>query len=98
VPGLVVSLKNVVGAYDLRIRIREQRIRNVLPVRETLEHANRVIADGGYTESLLPDRIQTLFQLDELDLAERSPIRGAEEHEHGALWAMMDLRVRLRPS
>jgi hypothetical protein len=28
-----------------------------------------------------------LFQLDELDLAERSPIRGTEEHEHGPFWA-----------
>jgi hypothetical protein len=76
-------VENVVGAYDLRVRIREQRIRDVLPVRETLENADRVIADGRYTEPLLPDRVQMLFQLDELDLAERSPIRRTEEHQHG---------------
>jgi hypothetical protein len=55
----------------------------MLPVRETLEHTYGVIADGCYAETLLPDRVQMLFQLDELDLAERSPIRGPEEHEHG---------------
>jgi hypothetical protein len=53
----------------------------MLPVRETLEHTYGVIADGCYAETLLPDRVQMLFQLDELDLAERSPIRGPEEHE-----------------
>lgn len=35
-------LENVVGAYDRRVRIGE-RIRDVLPVRETLEHPNRVV-------------------------------------------------------
>ena len=55
----------------------------MLPVCKTLERPDRVIADGSYTESLLTDRIQMLFQLDELDLAERSPIRGTEEHKHG---------------
>jgi hypothetical protein len=59
----------------------------VLPVRETLERTDRVITDGRNTEPLLPDRVQALFQLDELDLAEGSPIRRAEEHEHGAVRA-----------
>ena len=53
------------------------------PVCKTLERPDRVIADGSYTESLLTDPIQMLFQLDELDLAKRSPIRGTEEHKHG---------------
>jgi len=56
----------------------------MLPVREILERTDGIITDGRYTESLLSDRTQTLFQLDELDLAERSPIRRAEENEHGA--------------
>jgi hypothetical protein len=54
----------------------------VLPVRETVKHTDRVIADGRYPESLLPDRVQMLFPVDELDLAERSPIRRTAEHEH----------------
>jgi hypothetical protein len=55
----------------------------VLPVCKTLERPARIIADGSYTESLVTDRIEMLFQLDELDLAERSPIRGTKEHKHG---------------
>ena len=55
----------------------------MLPVRETLERSDGVVANGCYTETVLPDRVQMLFQLDELDLAERSPIRGTEEHEQG---------------
>ena len=43
-------VEDVVCAYDLRVRIREQRICNVLPVRETLKHPDRVIADGRYTD------------------------------------------------
>src|SRR5690349_23185056 len=57
----------------------------MLPIHDTLEHPDRVIAGGRYTKALLPDRIQILFQLDELDFAERSPVRGTEEHEHRAL-------------
>jgi hypothetical protein len=57
----------------------------MLPVRKILERTNGIITDGRHAESLLSDRTQTLFQLDELDLAERSPIRRAEENEHGAV-------------
>ena len=59
----------------------------MLPVRKAFERTDGIITDGRYTESLLPDRVQMLFQLDELDLAEGSPIRRAEEHEHCAVWA-----------
>jgi hypothetical protein len=79
-------IEDVIGAYDLRVRIREQRIGDMLPIREALEGADGIITNGRYTESLLSDRDQTLFQLDELDLAERSPVGGAEEHEHGPFW------------
>jgi hypothetical protein len=48
--GVPCFVENVVGAYDLRVRIREQRIRDVLPVGETLEHTGRVIADGRYAK------------------------------------------------
>ena len=59
----------------------------MLPIRETLERPDGIITDGRNTKSLLPDRVQILFQLNELDLAERSPVRRTEEHEHGALRA-----------
>jgi hypothetical protein len=55
----------------------------MLPIREILKRSGGIITDGRYTESPVPDRVQMLFQLDELDLAERSPIRGTKEYEHG---------------
>ena len=58
----------------------------MLPIREILERTDGIITDGSNTESLLLDRVQTLFQLDELDLAKGSPIRRAEEYEHGPFW------------
>jgi hypothetical protein len=47
----------------------------MLPIREILERPNRIITDGRNTKPLLADRVQILFQLNELDLAERSPVR-----------------------
>ena len=49
-------VEDVVCANDFRVRIREQWIRDVLAVRETLKGADGVIADRRYTEALLPDR------------------------------------------
>jgi hypothetical protein len=51
----------------------------MLPIGEAPERAGRIVADGRDAETLLPDCRQILCQFDELDLAERSPIRGAEE-------------------
>ena len=80
-------IQNIEGAYDLGVRVREKRIRDVLPVAEALERAGRIIADGRNTKPLSADGLQILFQLDELDFTERSPVRGAEEHQHGAVRA-----------
>jgi hypothetical protein len=80
-------IEDVVGTYDLRVRIRKQRIGDMVSVREILECPDGIIADGRNTKSLLPDGVQIPFQLNELDLAERSPVRRTEEYEHGALRA-----------
>ena len=69
----------------------------MLPIRETLERTDRVIADGRYAESLLPDRVQALFQLDELDLAEGSPIRGTEEEENRSVRCLQTFQCLLPP-
>jgi hypothetical protein len=78
-------IQNVESAYDLGVRVREQRIRDVLPVAEALERPGRIIADGSNAKALAADGLQILFQLDELDFAPRSPVRGAEKHQHGAV-------------
>jgi hypothetical protein len=47
----------------------------MLPIRETFQNRNRVVTDGRYAEALFADRVQVVFQLDELDFAEWSPVR-----------------------
>ena len=58
----------------------------------------RVVADGRQLDPLLFESREGTLQLDQLPLAERSPVRGTEEYEHGAFRAMTDLRVWFRPS
>ena len=86
-PRLGRFVQDVIGADDLRIRIREQRIGDMLPAREVLERADRIVADRQNAESLLSDRFQMLLQLHELDFAERSPVRRTEKDQHGSLRA-----------
>jgi hypothetical protein len=57
----------------------------MLPVGEILQRIHGVITDRNNTEPLFPDRLQVLFQLDELNLAERSPVGGTEKDNHGTL-------------
>src|ERR1035437_3166142 len=80
-------VQNAEGADDLRFRIGEQWKGDMLPVGEVLQYLYRVITDSRQPEALLPYLIEVLFQLHELDLAERSPVRGTVEHQHGALGA-----------
>jgi hypothetical protein len=69
----------------------------MLAVREILEHAYRIVTDGRHAEPLVADRLQILFQLDELNLAERSPVRGTEEDKNGP-FRTHDGRERLGPA
>ena len=69
----------------------------MLPFAEALERAGRIIADGRNTKPLAADGLLVLFQLDELDFTERSPVRRAEEHQHRAVPAH-DGFQRLRPA
>jgi hypothetical protein len=52
-----------------------------------LGQRDRIITERCYTESVVADCLEILFQLDKLDFAERSPIRGTEEHES---WPLSD--------
>jgi hypothetical protein len=56
----------------------------MLPIGKVLERTDGIVADGRYSESPLPDRIESLLQLHELDFTEGSPIRGTEKDQHGA--------------
>jgi hypothetical protein len=55
--------------------------------------ALRVVADSRDTDSLLTELFETTLQLDELRAAERSPVGGAEEHQHCAAGTHDGLQV-----
>jgi hypothetical protein len=67
--------------------VGDQRKSDASRVGEFLERRRRIVADRNQPETLLPDLIVAALQLDELRLAVRSPIGGAEEHEHRSLRA-----------
>jgi hypothetical protein len=56
----------------------------MLPISKILQRTYRVVTNRYNSEPLFPDRFQVLFQLNELNLAERSPVRRTEKDDHGA--------------
>lgn len=68
-------------------RVGDQREPDSARVGELLQRRRRIVTDRNESEPLLADLIVAALQLDELRLAVGSPIGGAEEHEHRALWA-----------
>jgi len=81
-------IENSEAADDFRIGIREQRKGDVLAGGEIFKSAGGIVTYRDNTKPLLSDRFQILFQLNELDLAVRSPIRRTEKDYHGALWPL----------
>jgi len=53
----------------------------MLPVGKVLEHSHAVITDGGQPQALIADIADTLFQLDELGFAKRSPVCRPEKYQ-----------------
>jgi hypothetical protein len=64
--------------------IRQERISNAMPLAEVRQDRGRVVADGGQPDAVLTQFFDAALQLDELRAAVRSPVRGAEEHQHRA--------------
>jgi hypothetical protein len=60
-------------------RIRQERIGDAVRVREALQDLDRVIADREERDAVLRERARDPLQLDELRLAEGSPLRAAVE-------------------
>src|SRR5260370_32492413 len=70
---------------DRRVGIGEQRIGNMLPVREVLQDRLTVVADGSEPDSTLSKLRLGIAQLDQLLFAVGSPIGRAEEQEDDAI-------------
>ena len=78
-------IQDAVSADDLRVRIGKQRKRDVLSIGEAFENRGAVVTDGRQSQRLLADFGKTLFQLDQLGFAIRSPIGRAEEDQNRPL-------------
>jgi hypothetical protein len=73
--------------------VREQRIGDAVPFAEVGKRLLRVVADRGDADPAPAELLDASLQLDELRTAERSPVRGADEHEHRATRAHDRLQV-----
>jgi hypothetical protein len=62
-----------------------------------LENSYRIVADGGKPEAAALEVFPALLQLDELALAERSPVSRAVENNHGPFRTGYSLQRLLYP-
>src|SRR5713226_3150666 len=72
-------VQHAVRLNDSGVRICEQRIVNLVAVGEKFQDFFRVVADGRELQPLLFKSRDGALQLDQLPLAERSPIGGTEK-------------------
>jgi hypothetical protein len=56
-----------------------------VPVSKVIQDFFRVIADGRQLDPLLFESRDGALQLDQLPFAKRSPVRGAEKEQNGAV-------------
>jgi hypothetical protein len=78
-------VENAVAGDRFRADVREQREGDAALAAEGCENFRRIVADAGQPEALLSNLVDPCLQLDQLRLAVRSPVRGSDEDEHGAL-------------
>ena len=85
---IVDLVEETEGRDDLRIGIGEKGKGDLSASREVPQDLDRVVAQRGDPEPALLEVLNLALQLHELDLAERSPVGGTEEHEDEALRAL----------
>jgi hypothetical protein len=64
--------------------VRQERKGDLVPIGEVSQNLLRVVRDRRQSDAVLAEFVDPTLQLDELRAAVRSPIRGAEEYQHGA--------------
>ena len=80
-----VFVEDAEGANHPRVGIRKQGVRDATPFCKLSQQRLTVITQSGNSESKPLEFLLLLFQLDQLGLAEGSPIRRADEQEDKAL-------------
>ena len=78
-------IEDSISLDGLRVRVREHRICDLVPVGKIFQDFFRVIADGRQLDPLLFESRDGALQLDQLPFAERSPVRGTEKEKNGSL-------------
>jgi uncharacterized damage-inducible protein DinB len=76
------GVQDPVAGDRRRTGVRQQRIRDAVPLREVSQDLPGVVADRRQADAALPELAGATLQLDELRAAERSPVRRADEHQH----------------
>jgi len=79
------GVQNAIRLDGLGLRIREQRVRDLVPVRKIFQDFFAIVADRRELDALLFESFDGALQLDQLPFAERSPIRGTEKEKNGAV-------------
>src|SRR5258707_6079990 len=80
-----LRVKATISPDGVRIGVRQHRVFDLVPVGEIFQDFFRVVTDGRQLDSLLLESWDSALQLDQLPLAERSPIRGTEKEKNGAV-------------
>ena len=75
-------IQEAVGADGGRARVGQERNLDAVGAGEPREGRDRVVGDDGDAEPLVLEVPIAALQLDELRLAERSPVGRAAEHQH----------------
>ena len=75
-------VQDAVALDGRRTDVGQQRKGDAVPFGEVGENRLRVVADSRDVDPLAAKLLKASLQLDELRAAERSPIGGAEEHQH----------------
>jgi hypothetical protein len=78
-------VQHAISLNDLRVRVRNHRVVNLVPVSEKLQDLLRVIADGRELDPLRFESRDGALQLDQLPFAERSPVGGTKKEEDSSL-------------
>jgi hypothetical protein len=78
-------IEDTIGLDGLRVRVRQQGVFDLVPVREEFQDFCRVVADGCQLDALLFESWRGALQLDQLPFAEGSPVSRPEKEKNGAV-------------
>jgi hypothetical protein len=85
-------IEHAIRLDRFRVRVPQQRVANLVPLRKKLQDFFGVITDRREFDSLLFESRECALQLDQLSLAEWSPIRRAKKQKNGTLRSLQRIQ------